>query len=46
VPEPLYYYVLSAGQLHRAGMDRYDEARRRILVKHFGVDWEPSEPTG
>lgn len=34
VTEPVYYYVMHAGQLHEAGLDRTEEARKLIMEKH------------
>lgn len=40
VPEPLYYNTVHDKQLHKEGLARHAEARRLILMKHFGKDWE------
>lgn len=34
VKEPVYYYIMHEGQLHRPGVSRYEEARKVILEKH------------
>lgn len=34
VREPVYYYVMHEGQLHREGLPRHAEARKLILDKH------------
>jgi GT2 family glycosyltransferase len=34
VKEPVYYYVMHEGQLHKEGLARHAEARRLIMKKH------------